>query len=686
MTETLWGVQITDPYRWMENTDSPEWQHWLKGQGQYARQVLDGIPGRAALARRMSELSGGAESPSTVIPVPGRVFYSKRPKNGDNFKLYVRNEGETTERLLIDPTTVQIEGSHMALDWWQPSPNGKYVAYGMSKAGSEHSVLRVLDVETGTNLSEEIDRTLQAGPAWLPDSSGFFYNRLAAGRKRTDLNAMQDSVNWLHMLGTPASEDKRMLAANQWPGVAVDALEFPYILTDPASDYVLAVSMGGVRLANPWYSARLSDLLAGKPDWRKICDIADDVETVLQQGDQLYLQSTHGAAQNGQILRVNAATPDIKGAQVVVPASDRIISGVTLAKEGLYLQMMDGGYNTLSRVDSNGKVINIPLPYEGSLDGLSATSTVDGIWMIGASWLIPVTVFRYDPATGQISDTGLVSQPDVDLSPYEAHRTFAIARDGTRVPLSIVAPKGLKRDGKNPTVVQAYGSYQVVSSPYFSTRFISFLEQGGVMVTAHVRGGGEYGKRWWQAGKGPNKPNTWRDLIDCCKQLIKDGWTDSHHLAIEGGSAGGITVGRAMTEAPELFAVVVSDVGASNPVRMEFSPNGPDNIDEFGTIKNKAGFKDLLAMDSTQHVKNGVKYPAVLLTTGVNDPRVAPWEVGKMTARLQKASTSGKPVLLSVDYDAGHGLGSSRTQMDNDLADEYAFIFWQTGIKAFQPH
>ncbi|GGP23260.1 prolyl oligopeptidase [Silvimonas iriomotensis] len=685
VTEVLWGQHITDPYRWMENTASPEWQQWLKGQAQYARQVLDGIPGRAALALRLSELSAGAEAPEAIIPAAGRLFYSKRPKNGSNFKLFMRNDGDATEHLLIDPTTIQIEGSHAALDWWLPSPNGKYVVYGISKAGSENSVLRVLEIETHTDLPEEIDRTHQAGPSWLPDSSGFFYNRFAPGRQPTDLNYQQDSANWLHKLGTPVSSDQRMLAGQQWPGVDVDPIEFPFIQTDPASDYVLAASMGGVRLANPWYCAKLADVLAGNPGWRKVCDVGDDVNNVIQRGDRLYMLSTHGAAQNGQILSTSAAAPDIKAAEVVRPAGDVVVSAMTLARDGLYLQLMDGGYNTLIRIDDAGQSLEIKLPYEGSVDGLSTLSTMDGAWFLGSSWLVPPTVFRYDPATGQTSDTGLVSQPDVDLSPYEAHRTFAIARDGTRVPLSIVSKKGLKRDGKNPTRVEAYGSYQIVSSPYFSTRFISFLEQGGVMAAAHVRGGGEYGKRWWQAGKGPNKPNTWRDLIDCCKSLIKDGWTDPQHLAIEGGSAGGITVGRAMTEAPELFAVVVSDVGSSNPVRMEFSPNGPDNIDEFGSIKTAAGFKDLLAMDSTQHVKNGVRYPAVLLTTGVNDPRVAPWEVSKMAARLQKATTSGKPVILSVDYDAGHGLGSSRKQIDEQMADEYAFIFWQTGVKAFQP-
>jgi len=349
------------------------------------------------------------------------------------------------------------------------------------------------------------------------------------------------------------------------------------------------------------------------------------------------------------------------------------------------VQDMNGGYGGFRRVEADGRIASIPTPFEGTIFQLSSNTAEDGMHWIGTSWLVPFTVLHFDPATGRHSDTGISPQPPIDLKPYEAIKTSATVRDGTKVPLSIIARKGLVRDGRHPALVDAYGSYQIVSSPFFNTRAIAFLEQGGVIATAHVRGGGEYGRRWWKAGQKLSKPNTWRDLIDCCEALVRDGWTTPSRLAIQGGSAGGITVGRALTERPALFAAVISNVGVSNALRAEFSQNGPPNIAEFGTVKERDGFEALREMDALHAVRDGILYPAVLLTTGLKDPRVEPWQVAKMTARLQKATASKNPVLLRVTFDAGHGLGSTRTQADEQRADEYAFVLWRTGAPGFQP-
>jgi prolyl oligopeptidase len=296
--------------------------------------------------------------------------------------------------------------------------------------------------------------------------------------------------------------------------------------------------------------------------------------------------------------------------------------------------------------------------------------------------LLPFTTFRHEPASGRTERLGLAPPASVDLSGYEAVRTVATARDGTKVPLSIVAKKGLKRDGRNPTLVSAYGAYQITSGPYFSLRTLALLERGGVFATAHVRGGGEYGKRWWKGGQKVTKPNTWRDLIDCCEHLVRERWASKATLTIQGGSAGGITVGRALTERPDLFAGVISNVGVSNALRAEFSQNGPPNIDEFGTVKERAGFLGLKAMDALFHVQDGVRYPAVLLTVGMTDPRVEAWNGGKMVARLQKANRSANPILLRVNFDAGHGLGSTRSQVDDERAEEFAFALWRAGRRS----
>ena len=370
---------------------------------------------------------------------------------------------------------------------------------------------------------------------------------------------------------------------------------------------------------------------------------------------------------------------------ITVWPSGTTVEAAASAGADIDVRSMDGGYGSLRRLANDGKVAAVALPFEGTIEAVNTDSRADGAWLSGTGWLLPFSVFRHDPANGQTRQVALAPKTSLDLSRYEAIRGFAAARDGTRVPLSIVARKGLKRDGANPTLVNAYGSYQIVNGPHFSARGIAFLEQGGVMATAHVRGGGEYGKRWWRAGQKIVKANTWRDLIDCCEELVRQRWSSPRHLAIQGGSAGGITVGRALTERPDLFAAVISNVGVSNALRAEFSQNGPPNIDEFGTVTERAGFLGLKQMDALHAVRDGVRYPAVLLTTGLTDPRVEPWEVAKMTARLQAVPGRVNPVLLRVDFDAGHGLGSTREQRDDESADEFAFVLWRSGHPGFQP-
>jgi prolyl oligopeptidase len=298
---------------------------------------------------------------------------------------------------------------------------------------------------------------------------------------------------------------------------------------------------------------------------------------------------------------------------------------------------------------------------------------------------MPSRWYSFDPATAVARDTALVPPWTLDTSAYEVNEVKIKARDGTAIPLSIIHRRGLVKDGRHPTWLTGYGAYGISRTPHFTPGWLALLERGGVVAVAHVRGGGEFGEDWHNAGKQATKPNTYRDLIDCAEYLITERYTAASELAIQGGSAGGITVGMAMTERPELFRVVLSDVGDSNALRAEYETDGDANALEYGSAKNPDGFRALLAVDAVQHVKEGVAYPAVLLTTGINDPRVAPWMPGKMAARLQAANRGGRPVLLRVDYDAGHGFGSTRTQRDELLADQLAFMLWQTGDPDFQP-
>jgi hypothetical protein len=378
-------------------------------------------------------------------------------------------------------------------------------------------------------------------------------------------------------------------------------------------------------------------------------------------GADLYLLTTRGA-ENGKVLRTPLAQASYREATVVVPEGPLVIEGIVLARDGLYVRDLDGGYHTVRKLARSGTLAPVPLAWEGSISGMSASPSEDGLWLDGTGWLLPFSVFRHDPVAGRTERVPLTPPSTLDLASYEAVRLTVTARDGTKVPLSVVAKKGLPRNGRNPALVQAYGSYQISTNPYFSPRNLAFLERGGVLAVAHVRGGGEYGRRWWKGGQKLSKPNTWRDLIDCCEHLIRERWTGKGALTIQGGSAGGITVGMALTERPDLFAGVISNVGVSNALRAEFGQNGPPNIDEFGTVTDADGFKGLRAMDALHHVRDGTRYPAVLLTIGMTDPRVEAWQGAKMVARLQKANRSKHPILLRVSFDAGHGLGSTRAR------------------------
>jgi prolyl oligopeptidase len=322
----------------------------------------------------------------------------------------------------------------------------------------------------------------------------------------------------------------------------------------------------------------------------------------------------------------------------------------------------------------------------GSVSGLTTEYDRPGFLAQLTSWTTSPRWYSYDSAKGMLADTKLDARSPVDFSGIVADEVKVQAQDGTMIPLSIIHRRDLKRDGSNPTLLYAYGSYGISSDPSFSANRMAWFERGGVYAIAHVRGGGEYGEEWHLAGKGANKVHTISDFIDCAKWLVDNRYTSPAKLGARGGSAGGITMGGAITHAPQLFAAVLDEIPVSDQLRIETTPNGPPNVPEFGSVKTEQGFKNLYATSAVQHVAKGTAYPAVMLTTGINDPRVDPWQAAKMAATLQDATSSAKPILLRVDYDGGHGLiGGSKSQAVALGADEYSFLLWQFGTPGFQP-
>ncbi len=678
VTDVYFGETLSDPYRWMENSRDPDWLPYLKGQNAHARAVLDRIPGRAKLLARIGQLSGDTASTLRVQRAGGMLFFQQRPAGADNYKLFVRAGGQ--DRILVDPTKLGGATGHVSLDWWNASPDGKHVAYGLSKDGSEDSVLHIIDVAAGQDLPERIADTESAQPSWLPDGSGFFYNQLT-GAVATPERFLNSQARF-HRLGADPAADPVLMKRGLVPGIEYDRIQMPFIEAFVGSRFV-ALILADVRPEFRLYVAEADAVLAGRAHWVKVADFADEVTGIEVYGDTITLLANKGTPR-GRIVATSAIAPSVATARLLVPQGPLVIESLARAKDGFYLQIMDGGISRLRRLGRDGRVSEVKLPFDGTIGQVFTNPAEDGALIPLTGWLTPPDIWMVHP-DGSLSPTGLNPRPPIDVSGYETTRAFAAAKDGTQIPYTLIHRKGLKLDGSNPAWISAYGSYGATPyTPAFAGRTLALIDAGFIVGYANVRGGGEYGREWHKAGQLANKPNTWRDLIAVCEALCALKYTAPQRLAIGGRSAGGITVGRAMTERPDLFAAVIDGVGWSNPLRYVSEQDSYGEEPEWGAIAEKSGYLALKSIDSTQAVRDHTPYPAVLLTTGVTDPRVAPFHVGKMTARLQAATSSGKPILLRVDFDAGHGIGSTRAQQDLEAADTYGFLLWQTGVAAYQ--
>jgi prolyl oligopeptidase len=690
VTDSYFGTEVVDNYRYLENLDDPEVQAWMKAQAQYTRTALDRLPGRAALLQRIHELNNTDVSRRGLIRRGDRYFYRVFEPGAQQPKFYYRDGLQGQEHLLLDPSTLGAgTTTHYALDFYTPSWDGRYVAYGISAGGSENSVLHVMEVSSGRTLDEAIDRSSNSVIAWRPDNRSFFYDRYAklTPQLRAD-EMLYNARTYLHTIGTHVSGDGDTVVFGR--GVAAP-LEVPegqvtYIDLSPASTFALAVANhNDDNNPSTLYLAPLASVQDSRTPWHKIADVADGVTAFAMHGDQLYFLSQHDAPRF-RLLRTSLAHPDIAHAEVVVPQGRGVLTDFDIAGDALYVREREGAVLRLLRVSFDGKSNRpVPLPFEGSLQGPVTDARQPGALFNIQGWVQSPRVFAYDPASDKTTDTGLIPPSSIDVSQLEAEEVFATSYDGTRIPLSIVHRKGLVLDGSHPTILTGYGSYGNSLDPAFSPIALGWLERGNVLAVAHVRGGGEYGEDWHLAGQKRTKLNTVFDFIACGQYLVDHHYTASKYLAGRGGSAGGITVGGALTWRPDLFGVILDFVGMSDSLRIELTPNGPPNIVEFGSVKTEQGFHDLYAMGAYFNVRDGVAYPAVLFTTGANDPRVPPWEMTKMAARVQAATGSGRPVLLRIDYDAGHGIGSTASQGESLTADSWAFALWQMGDPQFQP-
>jgi len=682
VTDEHYGTKIVDPYRYMESRDE-ETISWMKAQGRHTRSLFDSIRPRQAYFETMSAFGGRFGIVGASQPVGDRIFYLQRPPGSDVFNLMVAQRG--SKRMLVDTAALirAAGGTPHAIDYFTASPDGRRVAVGISTGGSENSKLSVLDAATGRTIAGPLDRAQFGGVGWLEDGSAMFLSRLqplGPGAPPTDKYKNITADYW-----DLKGDSVRVAGSGSGKGPITDENQFAIISTIPGGDSVLLAGINGVQNeVDLWWgegAAVMRGSARGIGAWRPFVTVADGVTRWSANRKAVFLMS-HKDAPTFKVLMVPIGRP-LAEAKVAIPARpDRLIDLMAAASDGLYVAVREGLSSKMLHVGNDGRVTELALPFNGSINGVSADPDRPGALVGMDGWTHPYVHYRYDPASARFSDMGVDIAPPIDQSRYSVIETQAKAKDGTMVPLSVIVPAGPKKP--RPMLLNAYGAYGIPNFPYFSARFLAFADAGGGRAECAVRGGGEFGEAWRLGGKGPTKHNTWGDFIACAEALIAAGYTTSDMLTIQGTSAGGIAVGRAATDRPDLFAGAVARVGDVNALRMELQPAGPANIPEFGTVKTESGFRDLYAMDAYHHVRDGVRYPAFLITGGLNDPRVEAWQGAKLAARLQSIP-GNRPALFRLEESAGHGLGTTKAVRDAEEADIAAFVFWRAGVPEWQP-
>ena len=719
--EWRFGRTIHDPYRWLENTGAADVMAWFRAQNEHTHNVLDALPGRAALHARLVEINRNVTHVRDMQTAGDTLVYLKRAPEDVAFRLYLREGQIGAERLLLDPVRYNKDGQAASIEYFSVSPNGKRLAVGVALGGNEDATLHLLDVATLREIAAPIPRARGAGPVWRYDGEVLFYTQLRErkeGESRADQN--RDRRAFMRTFASDgAVQDVAIFGGGLDPKIVFDADDTPSVHVSPVSPYAIGVVSHGVQNEMSIYVAPLTQLRGATTSWRKLAGIANGITDFDLRGEWIYLL-THENASRYQIVRWSLRDPRpyaLADAEIVLAPSERVVRGINAAKDALYVQETLGEAGALRRLEYNVKLrraapartgtrnrtrrrsapASLPktagiargtellLPSGGAIQELATDPTRAGALVKVAGWTVAPSWYIVDGKTGALARTDLLPRAGAEWSDIVATEVSVNGHDGVAIPLTIVYPRNVVRDGSAPLLLEAYGAYGISVAPRFWPSLAVWLERGGIYAVAHVRGGGELGADWHRGGYRDTKANSWRDLIAAAQWLISEKWTGPSRLALIGSSAGGLTVSNAMLERPDLFATMVSQSGFHDALRSEEGAAGPANVAEFGSVTTESGLADLLAMSSYAHVANGVPYPSALLTIGYRDTRVDPWDPGKMAARLQAASASpggsGKPVLLRVDFDGGHG--TDTTQKNDETTDLFAFLLWQTGAADF---
>lgn len=679
VSDTYHGVTVIDDYRWLEDDASAEVRGWAAEQNVATRRYLDGIAQRPAIAARVGELLRSAPIQHYGFEYRRQLFAMKSqpPKNQPLLVLLPPSADAGAERVILDPNELDGGKGRTAIDFYKPSYDGRYVAVSLSENGSEEGTAYVYDAANGQRLSDVVTGvnypTAGGSIEWAADSRGFYYTRYPQGSERAAEDRHFHQHVYFHELGAPVSSD-RYVFGKELPRIAEIALQG----SRDGRLLLAAVRNGdGGEVA---YHLRAAD-----GTWTRVAGFDDGVKQVAFGDDgNLYAMSVKDAAL-GRIIAIPVSAPTLAHARVVVPETNIVAERVLPTRSRLYVSYRVGGPSRVRMFSFHGKRLG-ELPSETVSDTeLAVRLDDDDVLVRSMSYVAPRTVNFYHAGTSKLAGTDLNGGYPFDMKDALVRREYAVSKDGTRIPVTVISRKGAPRDGSNPTLLYGYGGYGISMTPYFSPMLRLWLDYGGVYAVANVRGGGEFGEPWHLAGNLTKKQNVFDDFAASLQMLIDRRYTRPDKAAIMGGSNGGLLMGAMLTQHPRMMRAVVSQVGIYDSLRWETQPNGAFNVTEFGSVKDPAQFRALYAYSPLANVKDGTAYPAVLLTAGDNDGRVAPYESRKMTASLQAASSSNRPILLRTEAAAGHGIGTALSTRIEEQADTYTFLVDQLGMKVAMP-
>ncbi len=657
------GTPVADPWRGLEDPNSETTKAWVEAQNALTFPYLKSLPDRDALEARLTEL-WDYEKFGTPFRRGTSTFYSRN--NGlQNQAVWYVQTGTGEPRVLIDPNTLSEDGT-VALAMMSVSHDGGQVAYGISSGGSDWQQFRIRNVETGSDWPETLSHIKFSGASWAVDGSGFWYSRYPAPAEGEALTAANRNQKvYFHRLGTEQSEDVLVYERPDQPDWGFDANA-----TEDGRWLLISVWQG-TENKNRVY---VKDLRSNGPV-RPVLDAFDaSYEYIMNEGNRFYFMTNNGAP-NNRVIAVDVTRPDPAAWTTIIPEQPEVLTGISsIAGRFVATYLKDARSQVKLYAYEGTFEREVELPSIGSVGGFSGRKTDTDAFYAFSSFTYPTTIFRYDFATGTSTE---YRKPQVRFNPddYETRQVFYTSKDGTRIPMFITHKKGIALDGNNPTYLYGYGGFNISLTPSFSISNLVFMERGGVYAVPNLRGGGEYGKEWHEAGTKERKQNVFDDFIAAAEYLIAEGYTSADHLAIGGGSNGGLLVGAVMTQRPELFRVALPAVGVLDMLRYHTFTIGWAWKSDYGSSEDPEGFRYLMAYSPLHNVREGVRYPSTLITTGDHDDRVVPAHSYKFAAELQAKHAGPNPVLIRIETRAGHGAGKPTAMVIEEQADKWAFVF-----------